>query len=483
MTTTPNRASQIGVVVVFLVALIPFMPFKVDAAYISFVYAKNLAAGQGLTYNGIVVEGYSNPLWTVMLSPFIRLGADPLVVARVFSVLSGTIAMLLILQLCSSLVRNSDTLLSFLATTSVAVISPFLAWTMGGLETIFLSLLLVLLVYNEWGEKTKYNWISPLLLVMIAMTRPEGMIIFIIWLFHRTYLRVSQIKTTSIDASIFVALFSVFLFWRWRTYGYFLPNTAYLKLGTSFDKFVNTGGWLFEFFFLRPVFGLLLALGLVVILTRWARFKRSLLLPMGIMAWFFAFALYAGLDWMPHHRFLAPVAPFMAFFVAVVLNAFERPKVRIILASLAIIAIGFEFLMANTLYRQVSVDFGNFTDGLVRGGEWINNNTSETAVIAVVDAGALAYYGNRPTIDIVGLNDEHIAHSNTKSDFEYVLSYQPDVIQLHVGFTKDGRLLKPTAGVEYQIIIENEDFLGCYEPDLQRPADPYYPFLFLRACD
>jgi hypothetical protein len=71
---------------IFLLVVAFSSPFAIDDAYISFTYSKNLAQGNGLTYNGLVVEGYSNPLWTLLIAPFIYLNVDPLVGARILAV-------------------------------------------------------------------------------------------------------------------------------------------------------------------------------------------------------------------------------------------------------------------------------------------------------------------------------------------------------------------------------------------------------------
>jgi hypothetical protein len=59
--------------------------------------------------------------------------------------------------------------------------------------------------------------------------------------------------------------------------------------------------------------------------------------------------------------------------------------------------------------------------------------------VAVEAAGALPYYSQRPTIDILGLNDRHIASldvatigqgkpGHEKIDIPYVLDRRPDII-------------------------------------------------------
>ncbi|MGB7063098.1 MAG: hypothetical protein WBF13_12190, partial [Candidatus Zixiibacteriota bacterium] len=46
-----------------------YLRFVCDDAFISFRYAKNFVEGHGLVYNiGEKVEGYSNFLWTLLLS-------------------------------------------------------------------------------------------------------------------------------------------------------------------------------------------------------------------------------------------------------------------------------------------------------------------------------------------------------------------------------------------------------------------------------
>ena len=49
-----------------------------DDAFISFRYAANLLAGEGLVYNhGEWVEGYTNLSWTVVMAGVMALGVDP----------------------------------------------------------------------------------------------------------------------------------------------------------------------------------------------------------------------------------------------------------------------------------------------------------------------------------------------------------------------------------------------------------------------
>jgi hypothetical protein len=82
-----------------------------------------------------------------------------------------------------------------------------------------------------------------------------------------------------------------------------------------------------------------------------------------------------------------------------------------------------------------------FVDRLATAARWLQTNTPPNAVVAATPAGAIGYYMDRPLIDMLGLNDVHIAHSRAdgsgsgragheKGDGKYVLSRSPDYILL-----------------------------------------------------
>jgi len=45
----------------------------------------------------------------------------------------------------------------------------------------------------------------------------------------------------------------------------------------------------------------------------------------------------------------------------------------------------------------------------VRAGMWIRDHSAADAVVGVNDAGAIRYFGNRHTIDLLGLNNQDLA--------------------------------------------------------------------------
>ena len=121
-----------------------YRDFVVDDAYISFVYSRNLVAGYGLTYNGMLVEGYSNFLWTLLIAPFVRIGIDPLIAARSLSYLSAILCLLVLDNLIGEYNPGLGKIGKGISLSTVALSSTFLAWMVGGLETIFFTFLILL---------------------------------------------------------------------------------------------------------------------------------------------------------------------------------------------------------------------------------------------------------------------------------------------------------------------------------------------------
>jgi arabinofuranosyltransferase len=71
------RAAIGGVVLLALAVRLVYGPWPIDDAYITFRYARNLAAGMGFVYNpGAPVLGTTTPGYTLLLVPPARLGLD-----------------------------------------------------------------------------------------------------------------------------------------------------------------------------------------------------------------------------------------------------------------------------------------------------------------------------------------------------------------------------------------------------------------------
>jgi hypothetical protein len=431
----------------------------------------------------MLVEGYSNFLWTLLIAPFLFLGIDPLVAARFLSMLSSILILLMLVELIRFYtpgIRNSDIAL---ALTTVTLCSAFVAWTVGGLETIFFTLLVLLFVYLETREPKLAIRYSPLVVLLLALTRPEGAMFFPILLAYRLYCRRSVNGELVRSVLLFILPFGLFLIWRYQTYGYLLPNTAYMKIHTSLWTIGLAFEWLLDFFVLRPIFTLVLMVSIILLIRERKLFDQQWSLVVMIIGAFISFVLYAGRDWMPFHRFLVPLVPIFAVLISKTITRFQTGVARVVVIGL-IGSIGlFELFMSITVYQEQIINFGKFTTGLLEAGRIIKQETQQDSTIAVEDAGALAYSSERMSIDILGLNNEHIAHHPDLDIAEYVLSFRPEIVQLHLDRLPSGEIVGSQDSVINDQILGHPDFSSCYELSTEWLADPYMPYLFNRECD
>jgi len=97
------------------------------------------------------------------------------------------------------------------------------------------------------------------------------------------------------------------------------------------------------------------------------------------------------------------------------------------------------FLVANfyhsqkVIYPRSSVDHWR-----IQIGQALNDSTDESTTIALIPAGIIKYYSERYAIDMLGLNDRDIAHTDMQSirglpghekyNIDSVLAREPDII-------------------------------------------------------
>lgn len=478
-----HRRPIVFISALFVLLALAYWPFKIDDAYISFVYAKNLIQGHGLTYNGVWVEGYSNFLWTILMAPVIALGGEPLTMARVISLMCSVATLFLTNRLIEISVPGITTGVRSLALMAVAVNVSFMAWTLGGLETALMTLEVILFVYCELHPNEQMRRWSPLVVLACALTRPEGAMLFPILLVYRRLYRLQPLGQMMRQSLAFVLPFGTFLLWRYLTYGEWVPNTALVKLNAALQTVEMAARWLLAYLELRPLVAVLMVLGVFMGLRRGLWRQRNWSLMLMVAGAFIAFVLYAGPDWMPHYRFLMPIIPLSGIVMALAFSDLHSVVGRRIAVSMGVGAIAFELILAFTMVIPQTPLFGDYTDGLVRAGQWIHQNTTPQDVIAVVDAGALAYYSERRTLDIIGLNDAHVAHTARRSDAAYILAQRPKIIQLHVEFSRATGVVPPDKADNNRDIFYAPDFQQAYEPYWAGTQDPFFPFLFVRRVD
>ncbi|MGI8650779.1 MAG: hypothetical protein ACR2KW_10445 [Rubrobacter sp.] len=440
-----------------------------EDAFISFRYARNLLAGDGLVFNpgGERVEGITNLLWSLLLAAVSDAGGVPLLpeASVVVGILCGALVLVVALLWCyEELSRTMGTgtltlVAAFPAPVLVMIAPGFAFYSGSGLEVALFALLPTVGLYGVCRGGSSISSVSSAALVALGsvslglatMTRPEGPLALGIaalassGMGHTLGGKVYRLLATAVPGGLVVLAFTG---WRLYYYGSVLPNTAYAKAGGmevverwGIPYLLNAvqGNWF--------VIGYLLILG-DAILSR--RFRARSLAVLLITPLWCAYLVYAGGDYMPFHRLLLPLIPAIyilavAGFARISSGLTQSLSVRRRLALGAVVAAAVILPLAAEIPEQYEKEKArqahnlNENEGRREVARWFREN-DPNAVVARNGVGVLGYYSNVEIVDMLGLNDEHLAHEGDKhpsalpghqsSDAPYVLSREPEYIMV-----------------------------------------------------
>jgi len=464
--------------------------FLNDDAYISFRYAAHWADYGEISYNlGERVEGYTNFLWVALLAGFKVLGAD---IPQTSLWLSGWLGMCTVwLAGRLSFIHASsqpDRTLHQLVTVALLAISPSLAcWSSGGLEVS-----LFMFLFTSSAALSAYAWQhghfkgglgAGVLYGLTAMTRPEGVLLFgVAGLYRISSLMADRQPWRKADwggAFGFMLAYLPYFAWRFNYYGYLFPNTYYAKTGA--DGFWEPGlRYLLSWWMAQPW----LILGLTSLIMwrsfrsqdqrshqqttleiqwrdlRWVTLLSSVVLCVHVAR--------VGGDFMAMHRFLVPLLPLCAVSTAPALVSLcgaiakkivgitsqtlkRMTSVLVVIALASLLPLAWQQHQdANRIGSHQGIDsigwLRQFSKQCAQVGRLIGQRTDQEVKLATTAAGALPFYAERYTIDLLGLNDEWIAHhvparghrpGHTKAaPFNYPLERKVDYLIYHPTFAK-----------------------------------------------
>ncbi len=290
--------------------------WRVDDAYITFSFSKNLATGHGPTFShGVRVEGYSNFLWMLVMAVgyVFRHDLAAYGAARVLSVILLALMAVGVWRLCrrrAGWVASAAVLLVLAHSTDLA------RATMSGLETVPYAAVLTLATvwYLEESPDRPWRW-SLFGFVLVALMRIDG---FVPLLYVIGFELVESHAAKRLHWRRFatwlapVLVYAAWFVWQWRYYGLPLPTTYYAKTLVDADDPYRASTYAWDF--VRAL-GLqaLLPFALIAVARRPARdtvFVALLVVGHG------AYVLQTGGDWMPFWRFFIPVLPLVMVLAA-----------------------------------------------------------------------------------------------------------------------------------------------------------------------
>jgi hypothetical protein len=428
--------------------------FMADDAFISFRYAKNFINGHGLVWNigeQPPVEGYTNFLWVIVISFFLKLGFEPVIISKIlglFFALSSTVLVYCI----SELIFKRKSFLNLIAPAILACCGTFAAWSNGGLETQMFTFL-ILAGATAYLYELQYHKkfpLSALLFILASLTRPEGIVVFGITALHRfSHSLLSKKRlfchTTTLWLCTFLTISGIYFCWRFNYYGFLFPNTFYAKTGGGLYQLKNGYLYLRNFITITK-WPILLCVSIVPLFKP----SRSPLVFLSMLTLSYAvYIVSVGGDFMGMFRFFVPIVPPMAILVqegiislCQSLWALRWPT-PVKTSVIALFSLLFILIVAGGItpsFKGYQYDRTLFHESLVKRntiiGKWLHQIALPNETVAAIAVGAISYYSELTTIDRLGITDTHIAHKkmpymgkgftgHEKGDFSYVLSRKP----------------------------------------------------------
>lgn len=304
------------------------LAWRCDDAFISYRYAQNLVAGDGLVFNvGEAVEGYSNFLWTLLLAAAQLLGVSPEQSSVALGLLSYA-AILGVLGWGSARAAGDGAWLPVGALCYAGVLHGRIFAT-SGLETSLFTALLTggALALVEARGQRGYA-LAGLLAALGLLTRPEGGLLVLVGAGAALW---AGRRAGAAFLGPVALLIGPWLLWKLSFYGDLLPNTWYAK-GDAPARWADGLRYLGLFARTWPMVPVGLIAG-VVLAARggsrpsadpgWAG-ARGPLIALAIVVPYLVYVARLGGDFM-FARFVLPVTPLLLFCLERALALLPRP--------------------------------------------------------------------------------------------------------------------------------------------------------------
>ena len=303
-------------------------------------------------------------------------------------------------------------------------------------------------------------------------------------------------RSLALWVGVVLAVLLPYLLWRFAYYGDPLPNTFYAKVGGSpaqlrrglayaNDFFAATGYWLVP----------------VAVAACWSSRRRFVALLATVALALVATLVVLGGDGLPMYRFFVPaLGPY--FLLVGWGTAWILARVTPVRGANTLAA---AMLAACAVYSAIPAFHGAQYDYVQQDrrevgawrqvGTWFREHARPDETLAVLPAGAIPYFSGLRAIDMLGLNDAHIARrempwlgsgqaGHEKYDVDYVLARRPRYVVVGVyGLSPEPRPLEqmifPSYAAEREL-LGHPGFMAHYRPETARTAGGYFVY-FVRS--
>ncbi len=459
-----------------------------EDAYITYRFARNVAEGHGFVWNigEPPVEGFTNFLWLLICAAGYKLGLDLPRFTQIIGACAGLVTLFYAWRF-SIHILGVPARIALFTTALLAAAGPVALWATSGMETVFFTMWVTLAVFYAsrfpQSAATGDVVLAGLCLLLATLTRPEGFGIFAIVLgvaFVGGRLSDRGKRAAWLLAATYLPAFLFYFAWRYRVFGYLLPNAFYAKTGGGIHQYwrgLVYAGY-FALHFLAPCspWVVLWAWRLADDESGWtglggwrAAILRSCRQDPGIwiagavIAGYVGNVILVGGDYMAMYRFFVPVLPLTySLFGVVVQRAVAgiplTARRRVTLAALVLTSLG-GVLLQSTPYEQAVFAGTPRMHGTYRGvgierwhvnrfhviAQFLDRQKRDDAdSVLTHDIGVIGYVTRFRIYDALGIVDPTIAHGtpqgamglglagHEKQDLAYSFSRQPTFVMYTV---------------------------------------------------
>jgi hypothetical protein len=403
-----------------------------DDAYYYLEIAKNIAAGKGVTFDGIHKTNGFHPLWLLILTGLASVPGLGLTGLTRATVMSQAVLLLGSLIIIKNILKGLLHPYLIGAVLLVPLYPRFFHIFTVGMESgllIFLLLLTFYLLSKLFAGITNGNWFLNSLALgalsgLIILTRLDAFVFpaaFLVALVIRGVLN-RNVFWKSLSAALFAGIVTIasllpFLLWNYHNFGTFATVSSMMKVKWDFSRlgfnFRYLPGNTAEYYL-----GVLVALSAAVIsrkreylVNEQRRSFLNTLLVFVIPAIVVVLFFFLFVKWALFAYAFASTIPVITFGVAAVLilihyriesDVFKRKFAILIFIVALILAVGMQVFSSSRINRSAMM---RIYDAAI----WARENTPADAVFAMKDCGAFGYYSERTTINLDGM----------VNDFEY----------------------------------------------------------------
>ena len=301
------------IALILFVLVISALAWQSDDAYHAYVMAKNLVLGNGFVYNvGERATASSCPLFTLIVAAGYFVFRKMFLVSLLICVIFSSLAYYIVLKHFCKNIRQ--TVVSFFVLVGS---SCFISYTTSGLENCLLFFLAALFL-KVFFSSEKYNSVNlfklALLVALIATTRMDAVLLVVPMVL---YAYLAKRDNVSFIKAVGIGILGLLPFIIWEAfslfyYGFAVPNTAFVKLGTGIPEIEYIKRGVIYFLTSAMCDVLLIAVPLfTVIVSVLVKKWKYMYCSLGI-AMYVGYVLYIGGDFMLGRHFT------VLFFMSVI---------------------------------------------------------------------------------------------------------------------------------------------------------------------